>query len=155
MGLVKPYVLNLTIQIAVMKKELQALQPQLVEAARVTQTMMATIEKESAAVEKKSEMVREDEAIAHQQAEEATSLKAECMTDLAEALPQLDSMREYFSNIVIPCPLYTEFTVLHNRKILFPLVYVMLKIPFSRNVHNVHRLGYSQSTSECKVYFIL
>jgi len=74
-----------------MKKELIALQPQLMEAAKVTQAMIEVIEKESKEVEIKSELVKEDEAVAHVQAEEATAIKADCMGDLASALPQLES----------------------------------------------------------------
>ena len=74
-----------------MKKELSALKPQLEEAAAVTQGFITMIEKESAEVQKKSELVKEDEARAHIQAEEASKLKSECLEDLAEALPVLDS----------------------------------------------------------------
>ena len=78
-------------QIAVMKKELSELQPQLIEAAKATDAVMSIIEKETAQVAKKQELVKEDEAKANVQAEEASKLKAECLEDLAEALPLLDS----------------------------------------------------------------
>lgn len=78
-------------QIAIMKKELTALQPQLKEAARVTDEMMSVIERETKQVQEKSELVKEDEAMAHVQAEEATTLKTECLADLSSALPQLES----------------------------------------------------------------
>ncbi|CAG7837267.1 unnamed protein product [Allacma fusca] len=77
-------------EIAVMKKELTALMPQLNEASKITQGFITRIEKESAEVEKKSILVKDDEARAHIQAEEASKLKSECLEDLAEALPVLE-----------------------------------------------------------------
>jgi dynein heavy chain len=74
-----------------MKRELSALQPQLIEAAKATDAVMAIIEKESAEVANKSELVKEDEAKANVQAEEASKLKGECLEDLADALPLLES----------------------------------------------------------------
>ncbi|ODM99586.1 Dynein heavy chain 7, axonemal [Orchesella cincta] len=77
-------------QIAVMKKELTALQPQLLEASAATQAMIDIIDKESQEVQEKSELVKEDEAVANVQAGEATALKTECLADLSSALPQLE-----------------------------------------------------------------
>ena len=49
------------------------------------------IEKESAEVEARSELVRKDEAIANQKASESQALKEECESDLAEAIPALEA----------------------------------------------------------------
>ncbi|XP_063282951.1 dynein axonemal heavy chain 12 [Pelobates fuscus] len=78
-------------QVAEMKKELVELQPKLEEAKVENDNMMKIIEVESAAVEAKSKIVRVDEEIASQKAEEAQALKNECESDLAEAIPALEA----------------------------------------------------------------
>lgn len=52
---------------------------------------MQVIEKESAEVEARSELVRKDEAVANQKASESQALKEECESDLAEAIPALEA----------------------------------------------------------------
>lgn len=52
---------------------------------------MQVIEKESAEVEARSELVRNDEAVANQKASESQALKEECESDLAEAIPALEA----------------------------------------------------------------
>lgn len=112
-----------------MQKELEELQPQLVETAKENTKMMKVctrvlhivlnsifsyilrvhvqrtrmvlsiansllkqvIEKESAEVEARSELVRKDEAVANQKASESQALKEECESDLAEAIPALEA----------------------------------------------------------------
>lgn len=105
-----------------MQKELEDLQPQLVETAKENTKMMKVcvlfvwqlpslsnnkgkynctnycwffveqvIEKESAEVEARSELVRKDEAVANQKASESQALKEECEGDLAEAIPALEA----------------------------------------------------------------
>lgn len=49
------------------------------------------IEKESAEVEARSELVRKDEAVANQKASGSQALKKECESDLAEAIPALEA----------------------------------------------------------------
>ena len=49
------------------------------------------IEKESAEVEARSEVVRKDEAVANAKAAEAQALKDECESELAEAIPALEA----------------------------------------------------------------
>ncbi|XP_022244308.1 dynein heavy chain 7, axonemal-like [Limulus polyphemus] len=78
-------------QVTQMQQELEELQPQLVVAACETEKMITVIETESIEVEKTKSIVKEDEAIANQQAIEAQSLKEECEADLAEAIPALES----------------------------------------------------------------
>ncbi|XP_015752501.1 PREDICTED: dynein heavy chain 12, axonemal-like [Acropora digitifera] len=78
-------------QVADMQKELEELQPQLVETAKENTKMMKVIEKESAEVEARSELVRKDEAVANQKASESQALKEECESDLAEAIPALEA----------------------------------------------------------------
>ncbi|XP_020624937.1 dynein heavy chain 12, axonemal-like [Orbicella faveolata] len=78
-------------QVADMQKELEELQPQLVETAKENTKMMKVIEKESAEVEARSELVRKDEAVANQKASESQALKEECEGDLAEAIPALEA----------------------------------------------------------------
>ncbi|RMX38335.1 hypothetical protein pdam_00005508 [Pocillopora damicornis] len=78
-------------EVADMQKELEELQPQLVETAKENSKMMIVIEKESAEVEARSELVRKDEAVANQKASESQALKEECESDLAEAIPALEA----------------------------------------------------------------
>nr|XP_033781609.1 dynein heavy chain 12, axonemal isoform X2 [Geotrypetes seraphini] len=78
-------------QVGEMKKELVDLQPKLEEAKVDNANMMKIIEKESAQVEAKSIIVRIDEEAATQKATEAQSLKNECESDLAEAIPALEA----------------------------------------------------------------
>ncbi|KAK6642963.1 hypothetical protein RUM43_004465 [Polyplax serrata] len=77
-------------QVAEMSKELSALKPKLVVAAKETMEMMQTIEKETIKVEKATALVKEDEKVANVQAAAAAELKAECEADLAEAVPILE-----------------------------------------------------------------
>ncbi|KAI8782171.1 dynein heavy chain 12, axonemal, partial [Biomphalaria glabrata] len=77
-------------QVATMQTELEKLQPELVLSASETEKMMAIIEKESVAVEETSKKVKVDEAVANEAAAEAKTLKDECETELAEALPALE-----------------------------------------------------------------
>lgn len=60
-----------------MQKELEELQPKLVVAQADNKKMMAVIEKESAEVEARSKVVREDEKVANEKAAEAQALKDE------------------------------------------------------------------------------
>uniref|UniRef100_A0A663MAG9 Dynein axonemal heavy chain 12 n=1 Tax=Athene cunicularia TaxID=194338 RepID=A0A663MAG9_ATHCN len=72
-------------------QELVQLQPKLEEAKLDNADMMKTIEIESAEVEEKRKIVKVDEEIATEKAEEAQMLKNECESDLAEAIPALEA----------------------------------------------------------------
>ncbi|NXY12857.1 DYH7 protein, partial [Atrichornis clamosus] len=78
-------------QVGRMKQELVDLQPRLEEAKVENANMMKIIEVESAEVEEKRKIVKVDEEIATEKAEEAQALKNECESDLAEALPVLEA----------------------------------------------------------------
>ncbi|NXF75625.1 DYH7 protein, partial [Sclerurus mexicanus] len=78
-------------QVAEMRQELVQLQPKLEEAKVENANMMKTIEIESAEVEEKRKVVKVDEEIATEKAEEAQTLKNECENDLAEAIPVLEA----------------------------------------------------------------
>uniref|UniRef100_A0A663MBB6 Dynein axonemal heavy chain 12 n=1 Tax=Athene cunicularia TaxID=194338 RepID=A0A663MBB6_ATHCN len=78
-------------QVGEMKQELVQLQPKLEEAKLDNADMMKTIEIESAEVEEKRKIVKVDEEIATEKAEEAQMLKNECESDLAEAIPALEA----------------------------------------------------------------
>uniref|UniRef100_A0A8C8BVI3 Dynein axonemal heavy chain 12 n=1 Tax=Otus sunia TaxID=257818 RepID=A0A8C8BVI3_9STRI len=78
-------------QVGEMKQELVQLQPKLEEAKLDNADMMKTIEIESAEVEQKRKIVKVDEEIATEKAEEAQTLKNECESDLAEAIPALEA----------------------------------------------------------------
>ncbi|KAI4563747.1 hypothetical protein MJG53_016321 [Ovis ammon polii x Ovis aries] len=78
-------------QVGEMKTELVQLQPKLEEAKVENANMMQIIEIESAQVEAKRKFVKFDEEIASGKAEEAQTLKNECESDLAEAIPALEA----------------------------------------------------------------
>uniref|UniRef100_A0A670IHN2 Dynein axonemal heavy chain 12 n=1 Tax=Podarcis muralis TaxID=64176 RepID=A0A670IHN2_PODMU len=78
-------------QVGEMKQELVDLQPKLEQAKVDNANMMKIIEKESAEVEAKSKTVKIDEELATEKATEATALKNECESDLAEAIPALEA----------------------------------------------------------------
>ncbi|KFQ84496.1 Dynein heavy chain 7, axonemal, partial [Phoenicopterus ruber ruber] len=78
-------------QVGEMKQELVQLQPKLEDAKVDNANMMKTIEIESAEVEQKRKTVKVDEEIATGKAEEAQTLKNECESDLAEAIPALEA----------------------------------------------------------------
>ncbi|NXK86097.1 DYH7 protein, partial [Formicarius rufipectus] len=79
------------LQVAEMRQELVQLQPKLEEAKVENAKMMKTIEIESAEVEEKRKVVKVDEEIATEKAEEAQTLKNECESDLAQAIPVLEA----------------------------------------------------------------
>jgi dynein heavy chain, axonemal len=62
-------------QVAVMRNDLEELQPQLQSAAEETDKMMMTIEIESKQAEEKRKIVAEEEAIANEKASQAQQLK--------------------------------------------------------------------------------
>ncbi|XP_055269255.1 dynein axonemal heavy chain 12 [Moschus berezovskii] len=78
-------------QVGEMKTELVQLQPKLEEAKVENANMMQIIEIESAQVEAKRKFVKFDEEVASGKAEEAQTLKNECESDLAEAIPALEA----------------------------------------------------------------
>uniref|UniRef100_UPI0037E73D97 dynein axonemal heavy chain 7 n=1 Tax=Semicossyphus pulcher TaxID=241346 RepID=UPI0037E73D97 len=78
-------------QVATMQVELEALQPQLLVASKEVDEMMVVIEHESVEVAKTEKVVKEDEAVANEQAMAAKAIKDECDADLAEAMPILES----------------------------------------------------------------
>ncbi|XP_054243607.1 dynein axonemal heavy chain 12 [Indicator indicator] len=78
-------------QVGEMKQELVQLQPRLEEAKLDNASMMKTIEIESAEVEQIRKTVKVDEEIATEKAEAAQTLKNECESDLAEAIPALEA----------------------------------------------------------------
>ncbi|XP_030642423.1 dynein heavy chain 7, axonemal [Chanos chanos] len=78
-------------QVATMQVELEELQPQLRVASKEVDEMMVVIERESVEVAKTEKVVREDEAVANEQAMAAKAIKDECDADLAVALPILES----------------------------------------------------------------
>jgi dynein heavy chain len=62
-------------QVAVMRKDLEELQPQLKIAAEETEKMMVTIEIESKQAEEQRKVVAAEEAIANEKASQAQALK--------------------------------------------------------------------------------
>lgn len=76
--------------IAIMQRDLGALQPKLLALAEQSRAMMLMISKETQAANEAAEQVKIDEAVASVQAEEAQILKGECERDLAKAIPVLE-----------------------------------------------------------------
>lgn len=96
MDMKKRYVVGLqelekaTVQVSQMKDDLFKLQPQLQLAQQDAESMMNIITRETAEVEKATNLVEEDEKVANVQAEAANALRTECENDLALAIPILD-----------------------------------------------------------------
>ncbi|XP_062820321.1 dynein axonemal heavy chain 3 [Anolis carolinensis] len=78
-------------QVAVMQKELTALQPELIKTSEETDKMMVHIEKETVEVDAKKELVAADEQEANEAAAVSQGIKEECEGDLAEAMPALEA----------------------------------------------------------------
>ena len=74
-----------------MQTELEALQPKLKVASEEVAAMMIVIQKESKEVAQQEKIVKADEAVANKQASSAQAIKDECDSDLAEAIPILNS----------------------------------------------------------------
>merc|ERR1719174_2636378 len=73
-----------------MKKDLIALQPQLVEKNKEVGEMMIVVNEESAKTESVKEVVAADEAVASESAAKAKGIKDECEAVLGEAMPALN-----------------------------------------------------------------
>ncbi|NXU72284.1 DYH7 protein, partial [Oreotrochilus melanogaster] len=86
-------------QVGEMKQELVQLQPKLEQAKLDNESMMKTIEVESAEVEQIRKTVKLDEEVATGKAEEAQALKNECESDLAEAIPALEAAIEALNTL--------------------------------------------------------
>lgn len=78
-------------QVAVMQKKLQDLQPQLKVTSDETEKIMVKIERDTAEAEKKKEVVGADEAAANEAAAASQAIRDDCESDLAEAVPALES----------------------------------------------------------------
>ena len=78
-------------QVSQMQEDLQALQPQLVVASKEVDEIMVVIERDSIEVAKTEKVVKAEEVIANEQASVAKGIKDECDSDLAEAIPILES----------------------------------------------------------------
>lgn len=77
--------------ITLMSKELQELQPKLVQASKEVDATMEVVEKQSIEAAKQEKVVRADEAVANEQASAAQAIKQECDADLAGAIPILEA----------------------------------------------------------------
>ena len=86
-------------QVAVMRKDLEELQPQLKQAAEETDKMMKTIEVESGQAEEQRKVVSAEEAIANEKASQAQALKDECQAELAVAMPALEAAKAALDTI--------------------------------------------------------
>uniref|UniRef100_A0A2K5MUZ9 Dynein axonemal heavy chain 3 n=1 Tax=Cercocebus atys TaxID=9531 RepID=A0A2K5MUZ9_CERAT len=78
-------------QVAVMQRELTALQPQLILTSEETAKMMVKIEAETREADAKKLLVQADEKEANVAAAIAQGIKNECEGDLAEAMPALEA----------------------------------------------------------------
>ncbi|XP_046326217.1 dynein axonemal heavy chain 3-like [Haliotis rufescens] len=78
-------------QVSVMQQELQDLQPELIKTSAETEKLMIKIEQDTVEVEAKKEVVAADEAVANEAAAAAQAIKDECESELAEAIPALES----------------------------------------------------------------
>ncbi|KAF5272087.1 hypothetical protein FQA39_LY01170 [Lamprigera yunnana] len=77
-------------QISQMQKDIEAYQPELELMSQEASKMMAQIEKETEQVERATASVKKDQEVANAQAAEAQTLKADCESELALAIPILE-----------------------------------------------------------------
>ena len=78
-------------QVNTMKKELEELRPVLIQTGKETDELLVVIERDSKEAEKTREVVQADEAVANVKADEAKAIKDECESELAVAMPLLES----------------------------------------------------------------
>ncbi|XP_076766493.1 dynein heavy chain 3, axonemal [Xylocopa sonorina] len=78
-------------QIAIMKEELQALQPKLLAQSELSTKLMVRIEQDTINIEARKEIVGAEEALANEAAAAAQAIKDDCESDLAEATPALEA----------------------------------------------------------------
>ncbi|XP_076164105.1 dynein heavy chain 3, axonemal [Ptiloglossa arizonensis] len=78
-------------EIAIMKGELQALQPKLLTQSELSNKLMIKIEQDTINIEAKKEVVAAEEALANEAAAAAQAIKDDCESDLAEATPALEA----------------------------------------------------------------
>ncbi|KZC07229.1 Dynein heavy chain 3, axonemal [Dufourea novaeangliae] len=78
-------------EIAVMKEELQALQPKLLAQSELSNKLMIKIEQDTINIEARKEVVAAEEALANEAAAAAQAIKDDCESDLAEATPALEA----------------------------------------------------------------
>ena len=74
-----------------MQVDLGELQPQLIKTKQETDQIMVQIEKESKEVQATKTVVQADEEVASKKAAEAKAIKEDCESQLAEAIPALES----------------------------------------------------------------
>jgi dynein heavy chain len=85
--------------VEVMKEELIALQPQLVEKNKEVGEMKVVVTEQKGDAEKVAAVVGEDKAKADKQAAEANAMKEDCEADLAEAMPALEAAMEALNTL--------------------------------------------------------
>ncbi|VVC42221.1 Dynein heavy chain, coiled coil stalk,P-loop containing nucleoside triphosphate hydrolase,Dynein heavy [Cinara cedri] len=78
-------------QVSVMQDQLTALKPKLLDTSKETEDLMVKIEQDTVKVEAKKEIVGADEALANEAAAASQAIKDDCESDLAEAIPALES----------------------------------------------------------------
>ncbi|XP_078041170.1 dynein heavy chain 3, axonemal [Augochlora pura] len=78
-------------EIAVMKVELQELQPKLMAQSDLSNKLMIKIEQDTINIEARKEVVAAEEALANEAAAAAQAIKDDCEGDLAEATPALEA----------------------------------------------------------------
>ncbi|XP_076653327.1 dynein heavy chain 3, axonemal [Halictus rubicundus] len=78
-------------EIAVMKEELQELQPKLMKQSDLSNKLMIKIEQDTINIEARKEVVAAEEALANEAAAASQAIKDDCESDLAEATPALEA----------------------------------------------------------------
>ncbi|KAL7298528.1 hypothetical protein TKK_0008306 [Trichogramma kaykai] len=126
-------------EVAHMKTTLTKLRPQLEASARQTEATMKEIESENLSVERATVLVKRDEEVANKKAEIASTLKLECETELAVAIPILEDALAAL-NTLKP----TDITLVKAMKnppdtvkLVMAAVCVMLGVPSERVVDPV------------------
>lgn len=83
--------LNAEDQVSTMKQELIDLQPQLIATGKEVDETLIIVNKETEAANEKKEVVEKEEAVANEAAAAAKAIKDDCESELAVAMPMLES----------------------------------------------------------------
>ena len=84
-------VINAERDVNIMKEELIALQPKLVQTSKEVAEALVVVDKETAAAQVTKDAVLKDEAAASEKAAAANAIKEDCEADLAKAMPALNA----------------------------------------------------------------
>ena len=91
--------LSTEVEVAELKKQIEEMQPVLIQTSKEVEVMMEQIAKDKVDAAQTEEVVSKEEAIASAKAAECAEIKESAERDLAEALPALDAAVAVLKNL--------------------------------------------------------